>query len=150
MVRSLHSDLRAAVLGPHGAGTLTRLAAVGIGFDRTGHMTLDATVFDNVVTADPAAAQELFGGAGGTDGAFDDLATLVSAYTTSDGLVREARTRLTEQVKHVATRIDTLDAQLLIRRNALQREFIAADQAMQRLQSQVGSLSALGGQYRLF
>ena len=47
-------------------------------------------------------------------------------------------------------RIDTLDAQLEIRRAALQKEFIAADQTMQRLQAQVGSLSALSGQYRLF
>jgi len=37
-----------------------------------------------------------------------------------------------------------------LRRNALQAEFIAADQAMQRLNSQVNSLSSLGGQYRLF
>jgi flagellar hook-associated protein 2 len=150
MVRTLHADLRAAVLGAHGSGTLTRLAGVGIGFDRTGHMKLDASVFDAVVADSPTAAQELFGGANGTSGAFDDLATLLSTYTSADGLVRDARSRVTEQVQKVASRIDALDAQLLIRRNTLQREFIAADQAMQRLQSQVGSLSSLGNQYRLF
>jgi hypothetical protein len=46
--------------------------------------------------------------------------------------------------------MDALDAQLTMRRNALQKEFTAADQAMQQLNAQVNSLSALNGQYRLF
>ncbi|HEY6508438.1 MAG TPA: flagellar filament capping protein FliD [Vicinamibacterales bacterium] len=150
MVRGLHAQLRAAVLGEYGAGSITRLAGAGIGFDRAGHMTIDDEAFDDLVATDPEAVQDLFAGTAGGDGAFDALETLVGTYTQSDGLVPGARTRLTDQVEAVTRRIDSLEAQLLIRRDALQREFIAADQAMQRLQSQVSSLSALGGQYRLF
>ena len=150
MVRSLHAELRATLLGEHGSGTLTRLAGAGIGFDRVGHMTLDDDVFDDLVASDPTALQALFAGSAGDDGAFDALAGLVQTYSDADGLVRGARTRLNDQVKQVTARIDLLDAQLLIRRNALQREFIAADQAMQMLQGQINSLSSLGGQYRLF
>ena len=152
VVRGLHSDLRAAILGEHGEGSLTRLAAVGIGFDRTGQMTVDAGVFEDAVNADPLAVQELFAGAsdGTTDGAFDDLAELVATYADSGGLVKKAQERITDQVKQISGRMDVLDAQLTLRRNALQAEFIAADQAMSRLNSQVNSLTALGGQYRLF
>jgi flagellar hook-associated protein 2 len=152
VVRGLHADLRAAILGEHGEGTVTRLAAVGIGFDRTGLMTVDADVFSDAVEADPAAVQELFAGAsdGTTDGAFDDLADLVASYADSGGLVRKAQERIDDQVKQISGRMDVLDAQLTLRRNSLQAEFIAADQAMQRLNSQVNSLSSLGGQYRLF
>jgi flagellar hook-associated protein 2 len=152
VVRGLHSDLRAAILGEHGDGTLTRLAAVGIGFDRTGQMKIDDSAFDDAVNADPAAVQALFAGTGdgATDGAFDDLAELVSSYADSGGLVKKAQTRIDDQVKQISGRMDVLDAQLTIRRNALQAEFIAADQAMQRLNSQVNSLSALNNQYRLF
>jgi flagellar hook-associated protein 2 len=149
-VRSMGSQLRATLLGEHGAGTVTRLAGAGIGFDRSGKMTMDDEVFDDLVASDPGALQDLFAGSAGDDGAFDALADLVSAFTDADGLVREARNRIDEQVKQVTSRIDTLDAQLLIRRNSLQREFIAADLAMQRLQGQINSLSSLGGQYRLF
>jgi flagellar hook-associated protein 2 len=152
VVRGLHSDLRAAVLGEHGDGTLTRLAAVGIGFDRTGLMKIDDSVFNDAVEADPAAVQELFAGAsdGTTDGAFDDLSDLVSSYADAGGLVKKAQTRIDDQVKLISNRMDVLDAQLTIRRSALQAEFIAADQAMQRLNSQVNSLSSLSNQYRLF
>jgi flagellar hook-associated protein 2 len=152
VVRGLHSDLRAAILGAHGEGTLTRLAAVGIGFDRTGQMKVDDSAFKDAVNADPSAVQELFAGAadGSTDGAFDDLSELVSSYADAGGLVAKAKNRIDDQVKQISGRMDVLDAQLTIRRNALQAEFIAADQAMQRLNSQVNSLTALNGQYRLF
>ena len=152
VVRGLHSDLRAAVLGEHGEGTLTRLAAVGIGFDRNGQMTVNDSVFKGAVSADPTAVQELFAGAadGSTDGAFDDLSELVSSYADAGGLVAKAKDRIDDQVKNISGRMDVLDAQLTIRRNALQAEFIAADQAMSRLNSQVNSLTALNGQYRLF
>lgn len=150
MVRSLHTQLRATVLGEHGVGSITRLAGAGVGFDRSGHMTIDDETFDELIASDPEAVQELFAGSAGADGAFDALEAVVETFTRPDGLVRSARTRLTEQVDTVTSRIDHLEAQLLIRRDALHREFIAADQAMQRLQSQIGSLSALGGQYRLF
>jgi flagellar hook-associated protein 2 len=152
MVRSMHQELRAALLGEHDTGSLTRLAAIGIGFDRTGKMTLDDDVFDAAIESDPDAAQELLAGpdSEANAGAFDALTALIRGYTGADGLVRESRTRVTDQVKQLTTRIDSLDAQLEIRRAALQKEFIAADLTMQRLQSQVGSLSALSGQYRLF
>jgi flagellar hook-associated protein 2 len=152
VVRGLHSDLRAAILGEHGEGTLTRLAAVGIGFDRNGLMTVNGSAFTDAVNADPTAVQELFAGAadGSTDGAFDDLSDLVSTYADAGGLVAKAKDRIDDQVQNISGRMDVLDAQLTLRRNALQAEFIAADQAMSRLNSQVNSLSALNGQYRLF
>jgi len=150
MVRALHAELRAAVLGEYGAGSITRLVGAGVGFDRSGHMTIDDKTFEDLIASDPEAVQQLFAGSAGADGAFDALESLVDTYTRSGGLVRTARTRLTEQVGAVTSRIDSLEAQLLLRRDALHREFIAADQAMQRLQSQIGSLSALSGQYRLF
>jgi len=109
-------------------------------------------VFADAVKAKPEAVQELFAGAGdgATAGAFDDLSELVARYTDSGGLVRKAQTRLDDQVKQISGRMDVLDAQLTLRRNALQAEFIAADQAMSRLNSQVNSLTSLSGQYRLF
>jgi flagellar hook-associated protein 2 len=152
VVRGLYSDLRSAILGEHGSGTVTRLAAVGIGFDRTGLMTVDSKAFNDAVNADPSTVQELFAGAadGSTDGAFDDLSSLVSNYVDSGGLVSKAKDRIDDQVKNISNRMDVMDAQLTIRRNALQKEFIAADQAMSQLNSQVSSLSSLQNQYRLF
>jgi flagellar hook-associated protein 2 len=152
MVRGLHTDLRSAILGSHGAGALTNLASVGIGFDRAGLMTVDTKVFKEAVATNPGALQTLFAGegAGATDGAFDDLSALLTRYTDSGGLLKGARTRIEDQVRNISQRMDTMDAQLSLRRSSLQAEFIAADQAMQALNSQVSALSALDNQYRLF
>jgi flagellar capping protein FliD len=115
-------------------------------------MKIDDSVFDDAVNADPGAVQELFAGAGDgtTDGAFDDLSDLVGTYADAGGLLKKAQTRIDDQVKQISGRMDVLDAQLTIRRNALQAEFIAADQAMSQLNSQVNSLTSLSNQYRLF
>jgi hypothetical protein len=43
-----------------------------------------------------------------------------------------------------------MEARLAIRRAALQREFIAADQAIAQLNAQLGSLNQLSSQYKLF
>ena len=152
VVRGLYSDLRSAILGEHGSGTITRLAAIGIGFDRTGLMKVDSEAFNAAVEANPSDVQQLFAGTadGSTDGAFDDLSSLVSSYVDSGGLVSKAKDRIDDQVKNISNRMDVMDAQLTIRRNALQKEFIAADQAMSQLNSQVSSLSSLQNQYRLF
>jgi flagellar capping protein FliD len=66
------------------------------------------------------------------------------------GLVARAKDRIDDQVQNISGPVDVLDAQLMLRRSAVQEEFIAADQAMSQLNSQVSSLSSLQNQYRLF
>jgi hypothetical protein len=53
-------------------------------------------------------------------------------------------------VSSLSRRLDTMEVQLELRRQSLQKEYIAADLAMSRLNAQSSSLSSLGGQYRLF
>jgi flagellar capping protein FliD len=64
--------------------------------------------------------------------------------------VPDARDRIGEQLKSIANRIATMEARLAIRRAALNKEFIATDQAMSTLNKSVEALASLGGQYRLF
>ena len=75
---------------------------------------------------------------------------LVTGYTEAGGLVPDAKDRISEQLKSVANRISSMEARLAIRRAALNKEFIATDQAMSTLNKSVEALSSLGGQYRLF
>ncbi len=81
---------------------------------------------------------------------FTVLASTVKSYTESGGLIPDAQTRLDDQVSALATRITGYEERLELRRQALQQEFAAADQAMQQLNNQAGPLSQLGSQYRLF
>jgi flagellar capping protein FliD len=89
-------------------------------------------------------------GTTGSGGVFGALKDQVEAYTSAGGFVQDAKDRLKDQILRIDGRLDTMEMQLELRRVALQREFIAADQLMTQLNGQGSSLQALGGQYRLF
>jgi flagellar hook-associated protein 2 len=149
MVRGLRDALRFTMMGAE-AGALSRLPEVGISFDRTGKVIVEKDRLTEALSDSPADVQALFGGADGTGGRFGALETLIVDYTRAGGLVTNVRDRIDDQVARLTDRISAMEAQLAIRRAALQREFIAADQAMSQLNSQGSSLGQLGGQYRLF
>lgn len=149
VMRSFFDSMRTALLDDYTGSTYTRLGAIGIGFDRTGKMTLDEKVFDAAMKAGPTAVQTLFSTAE-TSGAFGTLASLVQDYTEAGGLVASVRKQITDQVSTLSQRLTSLESQLAVRRRALQQQYIAADLAMTRLNAQSSSLSSLGGQYRLF
>ena len=150
LLRGLRDALRHAIGGDYAGGSLTRLAEIGIGFDITGKMTLDEKIFQNRLADNSADVQVLLSGSGGTGGAFGAMAGVVEEYTQAGGLVASTRQRIDEQIRTLTRRMDTLHAQLEIRRQSLQREYIAADMAMTRLKAQSSSLQTVGGQYRLF
>ena len=151
LVRGLRDALRLTIMGAEaGPGTFNRLAEVGIHFDGTGNITIDESLFKEALDAAPGDVATLFGGDDGTGGRFGALKALIADYTESGGLVADVRERIDQQVVQIGQRIDTLEAQLALRRAALQREFIAADRAMSQLNSQGSSLTQLTGQFRLF
>jgi flagellar hook-associated protein 2 len=144
----LTDDMRAEYLG---SGTeYTRLSTVGIEFQSSGAIKLDASKLKAAVLTDAAAVRTLFVGTTGTGGVFGALKAQVLSYTEAGGLVQDAKDRLKDQITKIDGKLDTMELQLELRRQALQREFIAADQLMTQLKGQGNSLQALGGQYRLF
>ena len=150
LLRGLRDAFRNAISEEYTGGTRTRLAELGIGFDMTGKMVLDEAIFEDAVDDSPADVQLLLSGTDGTGGAFGAMRALVEEYTETGGLIGSTRSRIDEQVRGLNRRMDTVSAQLELRRAALQREYMAADLAMTRLKSQSASLSSVGSGYRLF
>jgi flagellar hook-associated protein 2 len=88
--------------------------------------------------------EALFVGTDANPGAFKSVGTMLDSYTQANGLLSGARQQLTSQVTRLTEQIADMQDRLAIRRASLQREFIAADQAMSRLKAQSGSLGAIG------
>ena len=134
-------------------GNLKSLATVGIEFDRSGRLTFDAARFDEMADTHKTDLQKLFSAAGtssgGDKGVFVELVTVVKSYTASDGLLKDMQNRITEQERALSRRMADLETRLIQRRATLQKEFIAADMLMSRMNAEMSSLSSLGGQYRL-
>ena len=141
VLRGLRGALRNALLGAHGSAAFTRLAEVGLGFTRTGELTLDRGALTSALDANPLALQSLF--ADTSTGAFTAVNSLIDDYTDAGGFLPDARTRLSDEISRVGRQMDDMSARLAVRRAALQQEFTAADEAMARLNSQKSSLSSI-------
>jgi flagellar hook-associated protein 2 len=141
VLRGLRGALRNALLGAHGSAAFTRLAEVGLGFTRTGELTLDRSALTSALDSNPAALQSLF--ADTSTGAFTAVNSLIDDYTDAGGFLPDARTRLSDEIARVGRQMDDMSARLAVRRAALQQEFTAADEAMARLNSQKSSLSSI-------
>lgn len=151
LLRGLRTTLTTTLNAQYAVGgNYDVLAEVGIEFQQDGTLSFDTTAFDEAVKTGTSDVQKLFVGSGGTDGAFTVLASMITDYTESGGLIPDAQSRLDAQLSSLATRILSLEDRLALRRQALQQEFAAADAAIKQLNNQSGSLGSLGGQYSLF
>ena len=149
LLRGFRNSFREALHDEYGTGTFTRLAQIGVGFDRNrqaharqdraeccgrlvGHRCSNAGFGQPMAPAECSAR----------------LPPTVEEYTKAGGLVGLARERLTTQVKGLDTRLDALEARLSVRRLALQKEYLEADRLMSQLQSQGNSLQQLGFEFK--
>jgi len=150
LIRNLRSQLSRTLVASFGTGTFQVASQAGLQLQRDGTLVFDSAAFDTAVTRDAASVQKLFTGDGTTGGVFQALFTSLQSYTKSDGLVPNAQQRLDAASSRLADRIDDFNNQLALKRDALQKEMIAADQAIASLKQQGNSLSSLSSQYSLF
>jgi len=140
LLRSMHGTLRSILGGLGGNGTFHRLSEIGIEFSRTGEMTLNKSALTSALQSDAPGVYGVLGDS--QTGVLTSMNQTITEYTRSGGLVPGARTRLTDELSRLGRRIDEMQARLAVRRAALQREFMAADEAMSRLNSQSNSLAS--------
>ncbi|MEW6322983.1 MAG: flagellar filament capping protein FliD [Acidobacteriota bacterium] len=144
LLRGLRGTLRELLNADYTlGGSYTRLSTIGLEFQTTGKLSFDKTKFREATADAFADVEKLFAGTTATSGAFDEVLSAVTTYTQAGGLIPNARERVDAQVTGIDDRIATLEARLALRREALQREFIAADLAISQLNAQSQALSSL-------
>jgi flagellar hook-associated protein 2 len=142
MVRQIRTQLRSAMSAAYGSGSIDRLSQLGLEFTLSGTLKLDAKKFETALTEDTDAVLGLMAGA---TGAFGTVTETLKLYTNSDGLIKTGRDRLTAQVRALDTQLFQAQDRLAVQRQTLQKEFIAAEMAMSRLNSQSSALAGIGG-----
>ncbi len=147
LVRQLRNTLSRVVGAEVATGdTFTSLAQAGLTFNRTGQLEFRAADLQKALSTDRNAVVALFQGGTGFDGAFDKVKEAIGSYTSSGGLIPTAQTRLNDQLSKIGDRISELERRLAIRKEALQKEFIATDLAIAQLNASMGQLGSLGSQ----
>ena len=143
LVRQLRNTLNRVAGGEVPTGdTFTSLAQVGLSFNRTGQLEFRAADLKSALSTDRNAVVSLFQGGSAFDGAFDKVKAAISNYTSSGGLIPTAQTRLADQLSKIGGRIEELERRLAIRKEAMQKEFIAADLAIAQLNASKSQLSS--------
>ncbi|AMY10401.1 Flagellar cap protein [Luteitalea pratensis] len=145
LVRQLRNTLSRVAGGELATGdTYTSLAQVGLSFNRTGQLEFRPADLKAALSTDRNSVVALFQGGSGFDGAFDKVKTAIGNYTASGGLIPTAQTRLDHQLSKIADRIEELERRLAIRKEAMQKEFIATDLAIAQLNASMGQVGSLG------
>lgn len=145
MLRGIRNTLRATLTASHdNAGPLRYLSEIGVELQQNGQLKLNTARFNAALADGFGDVGTLMAGTGGVGGALSAVTTLVTRYTESGGLLSTARDQITSRLDRLGAQVGAMQDRLAIRRLALQKEFIAADQAMSMLKSQSGSLSAFG------
>lgn len=146
MVRSLKAQLRTVMQAEYteGGSDYSRLSTAGVEFEQTGTIKINKARLSEALKGSSTSVSSLF------DAAFKAVKAQVDDYAKSGGLIQNAKNRLKDQILKIDRRLESMQLQLDLRRQALQQEFTAADNLMTQLKGQSSSLQALGGQYRLF
>ena len=154
LVQSVRSALRSTIGGAYGAGSFSKLAEVGIGFNRTGQLIFNSTDLTSALQQDRSSVTKLFAGTSTTgaftNGAFGTLQGAMDAFTQAGGLISSAQIQLTAQTTRLARQISEMQDRLAVQRAALQLEYTAADQAMTTLKAQSGILSSVSSSQSSF
>ncbi len=145
LLRQLRATLGAGITGAYlTGGPLKYLAELGVEATRQGTLQVNETIFVEQTKTGTADAAKLLAGTTGTPGALASIATTLQEYTRSAGFLSSAQQRLTDQITRLGTQVADMQGRLATRRQALQREYTAADAAMARLKNQSGSLVSFG------
>jgi len=151
-------------------GQYTSLNEVGVRVGSSGQLEFDHDRFRGALAEDPQAVADLFEkrdladnkgkqevspgvfvSGGFVDDEFSALGVpgkieeLVKGYVNSiDGILTQRNRTIDDQIKDQQDRIDALDVRLQARREVLQRQFLAMEQAIAQIQTQQSALSGLG------
>ncbi len=167
---SLRSSLYSSVLSP-GVGTtgqFSRLTDVGITVGTGGRLQFDSNRFRDAMLADPASVESLFttrvqendstitiapgvtvrnprqGTTFSALGVAAQMEQLADRYLDNvDGILTQRGDGLTRQITLQNNRIAAMDIRLASRRQILERQFVAMEQAIGQLQTQQSALSSL-------
>jgi len=146
LLRSVEMRLRALVQNPqYGTGSVSRLAQIGIEFQRNGTLQYSEDKFNKALANDPNAVQKFLAGDGFSTGFIPVLRREISTMLDQAfGPVSNRKRSLQDRIKQMDDQIGAKEKQLQIKEEGLKRKFAALEQTVSRLKGQGGAVAALG------
>jgi flagellar hook-associated protein 2 len=145
ILRQALGDVRSTVIGiNNNSGQYQYLSEIGLEFTSTGELKLDEAKFNDAVNEHPSDVQALFQGTGGGDGVFDLFKARMDGLDGNAGLIKSSRTSIETTLSTYRDRIEAQELRLAVRRKELEKTYLAADQAISRLNAMTNQLAQIG------
>jgi flagellar hook-associated protein 2 len=140
-VKSISRELANLVTSVDGNGN--SLMDYGIDIDRYGVMSLDSSVFNEKLNANPQGLELFFSGNSETEGIFTKLNNKMSDYTSYGKLLSNFSDQLTSSKENTISQYDKQKASLESRYEILTKKFIAYDAMISKLNSAFSSMQMM-------
>lgn len=142
-VRMMRSRLSDELVTPmDGAtGDINILSMIGIGMDRYGAVTFDATDFKEALAEDFDGTISLISNS--TDGLAARMKEMADDYNLTDGVFTLRKSMYQNRSKELERRVDRMEERVLVVEERLKRQFAAMERMMAGLQQQQGALARL-------
>jgi flagellar hook-associated protein 2 len=125
-------------------GKYKYLSEIGVSLDQTGMLQIDETALKEAINTNPDDVQKLIQGTDSVKGVFGTMKDRLQNLDGSSGMIKTSRDTITASLRGIADRITATQLRLDVRKQELQKQFAAADQAISKLNSLSGQLSQLG------
>jgi flagellar hook-associated protein 2 len=140
--RLIRTGLAATAATPT-TGAFSRLADVGISFQKDGTLALDPVKFQKALEDDPVAVSDLLAGTSSRDGIADLLSAKADAATKAvTGTIAVRQDGLTASIKTIQKQIDAGLARLETTERALRQRFTSLEESVGRIQRTGNALMA--------
>lgn len=155
MLRGMVGEFRGLANGTYGESDaeIRALADIGIKIDAsTGQMTLDETKLDKALADNPEQVQKMFVGTNDNPGLAVQMTEVITKYAGDedqkiDGLIKETKDGLDEQLKLVKNQIDKTQVLIDAQVERYRKQFQNLDSVMTQLSGTSNSLTAMLMQY---
>ena len=146
-IRKLQTDLLSLVTAsvPGLSSSFDALTRIGIETGSDGLLKIDSTTFDKILGSDIMTIGEIF--ATEASGVADKTVALVDAYTdSSKGFLKAREDALNERIEDIDDQVIKMQDRVAQLQQRLIAQFTAMEQAMCRIKTQGGALTAFLGQ----
>ncbi len=146
LVRSVESSLRRTILNPQLGvqSPISRIAELGIEFNRNGTLEFAKARFDAAVAANPQGVAAFLRGDGFATGFINTVKREISNMTNNGfGVLANRKKGLNDKIKQTNQRIENKEKQLEKKEESLRKKFSALESKMSGLNQQGAAVNAM-------
>ena len=125
------------------SGSVTSLAAMGVTFDQTGHLSFDSSTFYQAVASSPSTVMNFLGSETGSGFLQSANNALKSVSDPITGMLAQANSSLATEVSNISTQISDDQAKVSQLQSTLTSQMAAADAMIASLEGQVSQMTTL-------